>query len=203
MRYLEFEKAFRDYPIFSVRDIEKRFPGFDNRRLVEWQQKRYLLKVRRGYYCFSERKRDEFFLYFSANKMYAPSYVSLETGLAYYNLIPEGVFTTTSVTTRNTANYETPIGNFGYKHMKEILFFGYRLIRGQGFTFKIAEVEKVVLDYLYLNKVNSLEEMEGLRFNEIQARETIDFEKLSKYQRIFNSKVLDKRTGLFKKVIHA
>ena len=203
MNYLIFEKAFRDFPVFSVKDIQKRFSDFDSRRLVEWQQKGYLVKIRRGYYCFEDRGMDESFLYFSANKMYSPSYVSLESGLDYYNLIPEGVFMTTSVTTKNTASYETPIGNFDYKHLKGILFFGYKLVRKHGFTMKIADAEKVVLDYFYLNKINGIEEMEGLRFNEIQTKEAINFEKLDKYQSVFDSRVLDKRIRMFKKVVNA
>lgn len=203
MNYLEFEKALRLFPVFSVRDIQKRFPGFDNRRLVEWQQKGYLLKIKRGYYCFSDQKKDSNFLYFSANKIYSPSYVSLESGLAHYSLIPEGVFITTSVTTKNTANYKTPVGNFDFKHIKETLFFGYKLIREHNVTFKIADSEKVILDYLYLNKINAIEEMEELRFNEIQAKEVISFEKLNYYQRVFNSTVLDKRIKLFKRIINA
>lgn len=39
MKYLDFEKSFKEYPEFSVKDIQKRYPEFDNRRLVEWQQK--------------------------------------------------------------------------------------------------------------------------------------------------------------------
>jgi len=203
MKYLVFEKTFRDFPIFSIRDIKKHYPDFDNRRLVEWQQKGYILKVRRAYYCFEERRKDEQFLYFSANKIYNPSYVSFESALAYYNIIPEGVFITTSATTRNTANYETTIGNFTYKHLKSVLFFAYKLIQGDGVMIKIAEPEKVILDYFYMNKLNSIVEMEGMRFNEIQVKEIIDFQKLEKYQKIFDSRVLDKRIRLFKEVINA
>lgn len=203
MNYLEFEKTFRDFPIFSIRDIQKPYPDFDNRRLVEWQQKGYILKVRRGYYCFKEYRKDEGFLYFSANKIYSPSYVSFESALAYYYIIPEGVFITTSATTRNTANYETTIGNFTYKHIKSVLFFGYKLVQGDGITIKIAEPEKVILDYFYMNKLNSIEEIEEMRFNEIQLKEIIDFKKLEKYQKVFDSRILDKRIRLFKKVINA
>lgn len=203
MKYLAFEKTFRDFPIFSIRDIKKRYPDFDNRRLVEWQQKGYIQKVRRGYYCFEERSKDEQFLYFSANKIYSPSYVSFESALAYYNIIPEGVFITTSATTRNTANYETAIGNFTYKHLQSVLFFGYKLIQGDGVMIKIAEPEKVILDYFYMNKLNSIAEMEEMRFNEIQVKEIIDFKKMENYQMVFDSRILDKRVRLFKKVIYA
>jgi len=201
MRYLEFEKAFRVYPVFSVIDIQKRYPAFDSRRLVEWQQKGYLLKIRRGYYCFMERKGQNF-LHFAANKIYSPSYVSMESALAYYSLIPETVFMTTSVTTKNTSSYDTAIGQFDYKHIKPALFFGYRLLQGE-ITVKIAEPEKVILDYLYLNKLTTIEEFQEMRFNEIQVKELIDFDKLSQYQEILNSKIVDKRIRIFKAVVDA
>jgi predicted transcriptional regulator of viral defense system len=203
MTYLEFEKAFKPYPVFSIKDIIKRFPGFDNRRLVEWQKKGYLIKVKRGYYCFGERKIGEHFLYFTANKIYSPSYISMESALAFYNLIPEGVFTITSVTTNNTAGYDTSIGTFEYKHLKPLLFFGYKLLRESEFTIKIAEPEKVILDYFYLNPLNSLAEIEEMRFNEILVKELISLGKLWQYLRVYNSKILDKRIQMFLKVTHA
>lgn len=203
MNYLTFEKSFREFPVFSIRDINKRFPDFDKRRLVEWQQKGYIHKIRRGYYCLQENKKDELFLFFSANKIYSPSYISLESALAYYNFIPEGVFITSSITTRNTASYDTVISKFSYNHVKSILFFGYRLIKDVRMTVKIADPEKVILDYLYLKKLNSVEDIAGMRFNSVQINETIDFHKLEKYQNVFNSRVLDKRMRIFKKVINA
>ena len=203
MNYLEFEKASKIFPVFSVKDIQKRFPNFDNRRLVEWQQKGYLVKVKRGYYCFGERNRGEQFLYFAANKIYSPSYISFETALAYYNLIPEAVFTVTSAATKNTANYVSTIGNFVYRHIKPTLFFGYKLLKEKNFTIKIAEPEKVILDYFYINKFNNFEDFEGMRFNEIVAKEIISFDKLRSYQRIFNSKKLNTRIQMFIQVINA
>ena len=203
MNYLAFEKSLKEFPVFSNKDIKKRFPDFDNRRLVEWQQKCYIQKIRREYYCFQERKKDEQFLFFAANKIYSPSYVSMESALAFYNLIPEGVFMTTSISTRNTARYKTPVGDFSYNHLKGTLFFGYRLLQNDGIAIKIAEPEKVILDYLYLNLLNSEEDIDALRLNEIQIKEIVDFHKLDKYQKIFNSKILDKRIMLLKEIINA
>lgn len=203
MNYLEFERALNSFPVFSIKDIRKRFPGFDSRRLVEWQQKGYLLKIKRGYYSFYERSLGERFLQFTANKIYSPSYISFESALSYYNLIPESVFTITSATTKNTANYSTPVGNFSYKHIKPLLFFGYKLLKEKNFVIKIAEPEKVLLDFFHINKMNEKEELEEMRFNEIVAKEIISFEKLRKYQRIFNSKTIDKRIEMFIQIIHA
>ncbi len=203
MNYLVFEKSLREFPVFSIKDIKKRYPDFDNRRLVEWQQKNYIQKIRREYYCFDARKKYENFLFFAANKIYSPSYVSMESALAFYNFIPEGVFLTTSISTRNTARYNTPVGDFSYNHIKTLLFFGYRLIQNDGVVIKISEPEKVILDYLYLKKLNSEDDIDSLRINEIQIKEIVDFQKLDKYQRIFNSKVLDKRIKLLKEIINA
>lgn len=203
MNYINFEKSLKTYSVFSVKDIKKRFPDMDNRRLVEWQKKGYIIKLKRGYYCFAERKKNEHFLYYAANKMYAPSYISLESALAYYNLIPEGVFMTISVTTRNTASYETSTGNFEYKHLKPVLFFGYKLLQEKDYTIRMAEPEKVILDYFYMNKLNRKEDIEAMRFNEVIFMELIDLNKLKKYQRVFNSKILDKRIKLLLNVINA
>lgn len=203
MNYIEFEKALKTFPVFSVKDIQKHFPNFDSRRLVEWQQKGYLLKIKRGYYCFAQRNRGEQFLYFAANKIYSPSYISFESALAYYNLIPEGVFTLTSATTKNTANYASTLGDFNYRHIKPALFFGYKLLNEKNFTIKIAEPEKVILDYFYINKINNIEEIEALRFNEIVANEIISFDKLQAYQKVFNSKILDNRIRMFIQIINA
>lgn len=203
MNYLEFEKSLKNFPVFSVKDIKKSYPDFDNRRLVEWQQKGYIQKIRREYYCFKERIKDEQFLFFAANKIYSPSYISMESALAFYNLIPEVVFMTTSISTRNTASYNTPVGEFSYNHIKPTLFFGYRLLKNVGLAVKIAEPEKVILDYLYLNKLNSEDDINAIRLNEIHFNEKVDFDKLNRYQNIFNSKALDRRIKVLKEIINA
>jgi len=203
MNYLAFEKSLQEFPVFSIKDIKKRYPDFDNRRLVEWQQKNYIQKIRREYYCFQERKKDEQFLFFTANKIYSPSYVSMESALAFYNLIPEGVFMTTSLSTRNTASYSTPVGDFSYNNVKPSLFFGYKLFQNEDIVIKIAEPEKVILDFLYLKKLDSEDDIDALRLNKIQIKELVDFDKLIKYQQIFNSKALHKRITILKEIINA
>ncbi|RLD21176.1 MAG: hypothetical protein DRI69_04830 [Bacteroidetes bacterium] len=203
MNYLTFEKAFRDYPVFSIKDIRKRFTDFDIKRLGEWRNKGYLMMVKRGHYCFQDRHKGEQFLYYAANKIYTPSYISLESALSYYNLIPEGVFTTVSVTTRNTASYDTSIGAFEFRHLKPRLYFGYRLINEGDLTIRMAEPEKVLLDYFYLNTLNNDEDIRAVRINKAQALELIDRDVLGEYQELFDSKVLNKRIRIFLKIINA
>ncbi|WP_373493769.1 hypothetical protein [Aquiflexum sp.] len=203
MKYLELREALKSFPLFSIKDIRKRFPDFDQRRLVEWQGKGYISKIRRGYYKFSDQRIKENYLYHAANSMYSPSYVSLESALSYYGLIPEGVFMVTSVSTRNTANHETSIGTFAYKHIKANLFFGYKLIKEQDWSYKVAEPEKAILDFFYFKNIQSIEDIKGLRINPDQMNKYLDFDKLVKYQKIFNSQVVNRRLDLLNIEINA
>jgi len=140
--YTEFRDEMKVFPNFSIREIEKHFPGFDSRRLVEWQQKGYIQKLRNRYYYFSDQKVEEPFLYYTANQLYHPSYVSLESALSRYGFIPEGVFQITSCTTLKTNSFNTPIGNFSYRHLKPSLFFGYQLKEWNDHRYAMAEPEK-------------------------------------------------------------
>lgn len=203
MNYLSFKNSLEQFPVFSLKDIRKQFPAFDNRRLVEWQEKDYIVKLRRGYYTFKEGDRGEAFVYFTANKLYTPSYISLESALSYYNLIPEGVFTTISLTTRNTMEYATPVGSYKYRNVKKQLFFGYKLLNLKSLTIRMADPEKCVLDYLYLHKIDTPDMLEEMRLNVNEINDLFDFDKFHHYASLFNSKVLRKRIRLFQKMIHA
>ena len=51
-----------------------------------------------------------------ANHLRGPSYVSMETALSYWGLIPERVYEVSSVTTKSSRAYKTPLGAFTYMH---------------------------------------------------------------------------------------
>ncbi|MDR0368965.1 MAG: hypothetical protein LBH96_00015 [Candidatus Peribacteria bacterium] len=61
-------------------------------------------------------------LYQSSNQICQPSYISLESALRQYDLIPEGVFVTTACTTKKTQILSGEIGTFHYSHLKPSLF---------------------------------------------------------------------------------
>jgi hypothetical protein len=52
-----------------------------------------------------------------ANHLLGPSYVSVDTALSYYGLIPERVFEIASMTTKASREFDTPIGLFTYTHL--------------------------------------------------------------------------------------
>ena len=202
MNYTEFRQRMKSFPIFSIREIEKQFPCFDRRRLVEWQEKRYIQKLRNRYYCFTDRRVEEPFLYYTANELYRPSYLSLESALSRYGFIPEGVFRIISCTTLKTCIFETPVGIFGYHHLKANMFFGYRLESWGDHHYTIAEPEKTLIDYLYLHpEIKRLEDFRSLRWNVLTIKEQISMEKLSSYESYIASSALSKRLSVLKEFL--
>jgi predicted transcriptional regulator of viral defense system len=87
-------------------------------KIDELVKQQMLVQVKRGLYVAGPRLSivsPEPFLI--ANHLYGPSYVSLDTALSHWGLIPERVYEISSVTTNNSKTYKTAIGRFSYKHM--------------------------------------------------------------------------------------
>ncbi len=204
MQYIDLKTELKDFIVFSTNDIEKIDPSFHNQRLSEWQKKGYIKKIRQGYYVFSDLEINEKTLFLIANKIYAPSYISLEMALSWYNLIPEAVYGITCVTSRKTADFQTPAGNFIYKHIKPELMFGYDLGDCHGRSYAVARMEKAVLDYLYLNpSVKDAADFDGMRFNALEFKEKTDTQNLEKFLAVFKNKSLNKRVGNLMKYANA
>ncbi len=204
MKYIEFYQHFKDYPLIRVADIENIEGDFDHRRLYEWQKKGYLKKLVKGFYVLKDKELSEKEMNFIANQLYQPSYLSLEYALRLYGLIPEEVFLYTSVTTKATRRIEAVVGNFLYQSVKKELFFGYRLEQEKDFSFKIAEPEKAVLDFLYLRKdLQSKEAIFELRINKDNFREIVDQDKLDQYLQRFSSRSLEKKVKFLKEYVES
>lgn len=184
MQYQVLKEQLKDFSVFSISDIRKIDQKFYPSRLSQWQEKGYIKKLRRGYYMFADTNLNEERLFLIANHLYLPSYVSLESALSYYGLIPEGVYSITSVSTKKTARFQTPVANFVYKNIRPQLLFGYHLKRINGQGYKIAEIEKAVLDYLYLNpKIVREADFHEWRFNSEEFLLRADMGKLREYAR--------------------
>lgn len=189
----------------SVNEVEKVFPGFDRNVLTRWQRAGYLTKLRNGYYRFAGRAvAGEEELFFIANRIYQPSYVSLQSALSWYGFIPEGVFSVTSVSTLKTMAIQTPLGRFTYQSLKPELFFGYRLEAFGTQRFKLADPAKALLDLLYFNPAWSTPaHFEELRFNFFEIQERFSSADFAQYLTIFQSPSLNKRANVFLKFLSA
>lgn len=202
MGFLEFKNQLSIYQVFSLKDVLKLIPDFNRIQLDRWTKKNYLKKIRRSFYCFADIELNQNFLFYAANKIYAPSYVSLATALKYHGFIPEEIFQIISVSTKKAINFETSIGNFSYRHIKPGLFWGYRLVDFEGKKLLLAEPEKAVLDYLYLNpKLKTAGDFESMRINADEFKTRVDFERFKQYLKTFNNKQLFKRANVFLKTV--
>ena len=198
MNYIKLKNFLKDYTIFSLNDIKMIDSSFYRRRLNEWQDKGYIKKIIRGYYIFSDLEINEYVLFEIANKIYNPSYISSEMALSYYHLIPESVYGITSVSTRRTYSFKTPIAEFIYKTVKHQLFFGYNLIKYNNKYIKIASLEKAILDYFYLHSdIKGENDFASLRLNKEIFLKEFNEEKLNKFLERFAQKSLTKRIESF------
>jgi len=99
MRYLDFKTRVRPYPVvtaslFDALDEDRRIL---HNQLSRWNKQRLIVQLKRGIYLLNAGDRatnpSKFFL---ANQLVFPLYVSLESALAYYHMIPERVYQVTS-----------------------------------------------------------------------------------------------------------
>jgi len=198
MSFLEFKDKMFDLACFNIYQIYAWQPGFDRNNLTRWTKKGYLIRLRQGYFAFSEYKhKPDYALYF-ANRIYRPSYISLHTALAFYGMIPEAVVQITSITSLKTASFTNYFGEYSYNNIKENLMFGYDLKPiADNRTIQFAAPEKALLDLLYLYPFyDNEQELEELRLDEDYLQEDLNKELLMDSCDKFQSKALDNRVKL-------
>jgi hypothetical protein len=135
------------FPTEVLKDYLKSYsqPAFKMHMLVKEGK---LLRLKRGWFCvnpmYSKKRINPGVV---ANVLYGgPSYVSLETALSYYGLVPERAMGMTSVVTGRSKRFTTPIGWFSYRSLPAPLFpIGVRTVDG----YLMASPEKALCDYLY------------------------------------------------------
>ena len=87
-------------------------------KIDELVKQQMLIQVKRGLYITGPKLNltaPKPFLV--ANHLYGPSYVSLDTALSHWGLIPERVYEISSVTTNTSKTFKTTIGRFSYTYM--------------------------------------------------------------------------------------
>ncbi|MFH1054874.1 MAG: hypothetical protein V1744_02135 [Candidatus Altiarchaeota archaeon] len=177
--------------IFSLADILNLYPDANRKtlknNLTNWQSRGYIGKLRRGIYEDATSGKETPDLYI-ANRLYTPSYVSLETALSYYNIIPEVTAQVTSVTTKPTREYRNRHGLFTYRSCKETAYSGYHILRYEGEKVMMADREKTLIDYIYYKLRNEgTIDYDEERFDR-RAVGKVDWKKMRAYAGLFNKK---------------
>lgn len=155
-------------------------------QLSRWVKSGRIYQLRRGLYSIAppyQKIQPHPFLV--ANRLQRASYVSLQSALAFYGLIPENVHTTVSVTTGRPERLETPLGIFEFRHIKPNLLSGYEMIDLGGQSALVATPEKALFDLVYLQPGGeSSNYLQGLR---LQNLDKLNLERLKKQSEVFNS----------------
>jgi predicted transcriptional regulator of viral defense system len=121
-------------------------------QLSRWTKNGLVYQLRRGLYTIAppyQKVKPHPFLV--ANRMQRASYVSGQSALAFYGLIPEVVPVTLSVTAGRPERLDTVLGVFEFRHIRPGLLRGYRMTDlGLSQQALVATPEKALLDLVYL-----------------------------------------------------
>lgn len=155
MEFPELLELVADEPVFETSLLLAGAvdPNYARQQLSRWTKAGKLYQLRRGLYVLAppfQRVKPHPFLV--ANRMVPGSYVSLQSALSYHGLIPEYVALTTSVGTMRPTRWDTPLGAYEFRHIKNALFWGYvrMALGGEQWAF-VAMPEKALLDLLHLH----------------------------------------------------
>ena len=155
-------------------------PANVRRQLSRWVGAGRLFQLRRGVYALAppfQKIRPHPFVV--ANALVRGSYVSLQSALAHRGLIPEYTPVVTSVTTSRPGRWETPLGDFSFRHVKAAWFRSYqRLALGGDQWAFVATPEKALLDLVYLEPGG--DEATYLAELRLQALERLDLDALTR-----------------------
>lgn len=180
MRFEELLAAVGEEPVFETGLLlagdEK--PSDVQRQLSRWVKAERLYPLRRGLYALAppfQKVTPHPFLV--ANRMVRGSYVSLQSALAHYGMIPEYVPVTTSVTVARPGRWNTPLGIYDFRHVQPEWLRGFRRVSlGGGQEAFLASAEKALLDLIYLEPDGDEPDyLAGLRLHNLVA---LDLEEL-------------------------
>jgi len=155
-------------------------------QLTRWVNSGRIYQLRRGLYSIAppyQKIKPHPFLV--ANRLQRASYVSLQSALAFYGLIPEIVNITVSITAGRPERLETPLGIFEFRHIKSNLLFGYQMTDLGGQSALVATPEKALLDLVYLQpRGESSKYVHELR---LQNLDHLNLDVLKKHSKVFDS----------------
>jgi len=146
--------------------------------LHRYAQRGFIVRVKRGLYAFPNDVPPELYI---ANKLYEPSYVSLEFALSYHRVIPETVYEITSVSPKANRRFEALNKAYSYRRITKKAFTGYIVQKQKGFNFIIADAEKAFVDTLYYRLLSNRKPIS--RFD----KSKINVAKAVKYANLFGN----------------
>ena len=115
------------------------------------EKKGDIIRLKQGMYVPNpDLSGKQLSLFMIGNNLYGPSYISLQSALRYYGLIPERVYTICSMTMKRSQMFYNDLARFEYVHVdKDDFPIGVRLeTLDDGTAFLIATPEKALCDLI-------------------------------------------------------
>jgi hypothetical protein len=149
-------KRFGNLPVpFGVLREQYRDYSAPAKKIAQLCSQGLLVRVKRGLYVVSDQVTEaKPSGYLLANHIHGPSYVSLETAMEFYGMIPEAVYSFESMTTGYPKEYATPYGRFRYHRLPKGYFsLGIKMAdTADGHRFLIASPAKALCDHFVSTK---------------------------------------------------
>ena len=197
MKFIDLLPNLKKTIVFSVQDLKILDSNYDTSKTKRWVEKWYLIPVIRWYYTLGEYTNYPMISSHIANSIYKPSYISLETVLHRYGIIPEYPFTITSISTKKTKKFDTDFWNYSYNTVKPDLFWWYDIQKNWKEKILIADLEKAIVDFLYLRKqYKDIQDFRWLRWNRQELKNKLDKNKLDTYAKLVGSPTIIKKINI-------
>ncbi len=145
-------------PYFRISNLEAFLPHLKKnsiyRKITRWHKKGLIVRLKEGFYIAKEYKKehsaDVNYLYYLANILRYPSYVSGTFILQNKGVLTDVTFPISSITTKTTRKYYNKIGNFFYYSISPKLYIGYERLFYNNEPIYVATLSKALFDYLYI-----------------------------------------------------
>ncbi len=135
-------------------------------KLSQLEKQDTLIRLKKGMYVVSpEISGINLSRELIANHIYGPSYVSLESALSFYGIIPEKVFVLRSVTPKRSTTFSNSLGTFDYISVPELYYsVGIRQeIIAEQFSYMIASPEKALCDMIQTVKNHRIQSVKAMQ----------------------------------------
>lgn len=159
--------------------------------LHRYTQKGVTVRIKRGLYKLANAPIPDFFI---ANRLYEPSYISMETALSFHGIIAETVYVITSVSMRIGKTFNALNKEFRYRKIKQSAYKGYMPTQRGDYTVLMADPEKSLADYYYFVARGACVPLDKDRLR----TEKLNKGKVMKYARLFHDKNM---SGLLDKLL--
>ncbi|HOG19210.1 MAG TPA: hypothetical protein PKW37_02040 [Salinivirgaceae bacterium] len=144
-------RSFGNIPIdyTSLRSVYPEYKSL-NDKVFDLEKQGTIIRLKRGMYVVSPQiTKKTISVELIANHLYGPSYVSMESALRFYGLIPERVFNTASMTLKRGRIFNNQFGQFNYIFCPEDYYsIGILQVVRDDYAFLIASPEKALCDLI-------------------------------------------------------